>query len=551
MTRQVALIGKPLKRRHSQVMHDAAFDACGIDARYVLREIEPDEVEGVVTDARGDGWLGLGVTAPYKQVVAGLVDEVEGDAQTIGAVNNVVRGDDGRLIGFNSDAPGFRAGVELAMGRSLRGAEVVVAGAGGAAHAVVFALLMSGVTGITVGARSTDAARDLVDRFATVGGGDRAVTGLGTGSFHEALGSADLAVNATTVGMVDPGMTIPVEELPDHATVFDLVYVPRGNATARGSARPRSPRRERLGDAHRPGRHRVRALDRGRRHGRRDARSGRATPRRRDRPRLTDATRDDHRWRPRTRRRGRGRSGPAVRLRSVDAGARCVGVGRSRSTPIVGRGRAAGGLAAARRGDARAGGARSGRDLHDRPELSGRRTRPRTIPIGRRGRSSTARCRPRWPGTTPRLRWDRDVTPNVDAEVELGVVVGIDGGVFGYTIIDDVSSRDAWLDGDQWLLGKSMAGFCPVGPWIVTADEFDPTEIRLGCRLGDAPIQDGSTAAIRYGIDEVLAYLGRHVALQPGDLIATGTPPRLTNPPGPDSAPRGGRRRDVLDRGDR
>ena len=132
------------------------------------------------------------------------------------------------------------------------------------------------------------------------------------------------------------------------------------------------------------------------------------------------------------------------------------------------------------------------------------------------------------------LRWDRDVSPNVDAEVELGVVIGVDGGVFGYTIIDDVSSRDAWLDGDQWLLGKSMAGFCPVGPWIVTADDFDPTEVRLACRLGDAPIQEGSTAAMRYGIDEVLAYLGRHVALQPGDLIATGTPPRLTDPPGPD-----------------
>ena len=226
MTRQVALIGKPLKRRHSQVMHDAAFDACGIDARYVLREIEPAEVKSVVADARGDGWLGLGVTAPYKQVLAGLVDEVEGDAQAIGAVNNVVRTDDGRLIGFNSDAPGFRAGVELAMGRSLRGAEVVVAGAGGAAHAVVFALLLSGVTGITVAARSADAASAVVDRFARIGGGDRLVTSLGTGSFREALRSADLAVNATTVGMVDPGMTIPVEELPDHATVFDLVYVP-------------------------------------------------------------------------------------------------------------------------------------------------------------------------------------------------------------------------------------------------------------------------------------------------------------------------------------
>ena len=226
MTRQVALIGKPLKRRHSQVMHDAAFDAAGIDARYVLREIEPDAVAGVVADARTNGWLGLGVTAPYKQVVAGLVDEVEGDAQTIGAVNNVVRTDDGRLIGFNSDAPGFRAGVEVAMGRPLEGAGVVVAGAGGAAHAVVFALLSAGVARVTVGARSVYAARDLLDRFGAVGTADRLVAGLGSDAFRAGLAAADLAVNATTVGMVDPGMTIDVSALPDTATVFDLVYVP-------------------------------------------------------------------------------------------------------------------------------------------------------------------------------------------------------------------------------------------------------------------------------------------------------------------------------------
>jgi shikimate dehydrogenase len=226
VTRQVALIGKPLKRRHSQVMHDAAFDACGIDARYVLRELEPDEVEGVVADARGPEWLGLGVTAPYKRVVAELLDEVEGDAQAIGAVNNVVRAVSGRLIGFNSDAPGFRAAVELAMKRSLKGAHVVVAGAGGAAHAVVYASLTAGVARVTVGARSPDAARALLDRFADVGVADRLVTRLDSGEFRADLALAEVAVNATTVGMIDQGVTIDVSALPDDATVFDLVYVP-------------------------------------------------------------------------------------------------------------------------------------------------------------------------------------------------------------------------------------------------------------------------------------------------------------------------------------
>ena len=142
------------------------------------------------------------------------------------------------------------------------------------------------------------------------------------------------------------------------------------------------------------------------------------------------------------------------------------------------------------------------------------------------------------------LSWDRSVTANVDAEVELGVVIGEPAWrvepedamrhVFGYTVINDVSSRDPWLDGDQWLLGKSMPGFCPVGPWVVTRDELDAADLRLGCTINGVAIQDGRTSQMRFAIPEVIAYLSRHVRLEAGDLIATGTPTRLTTPPGPD-----------------
>ena len=108
------------------------------------------------------------MTAPYKPVVAGLVDEVEPDAQAIGAVNNVLRTDDGRLIGFNSDAPGFRAGAEAAMGHSLEGLHVAVAGAGGAAHAVVYACLTAGASRVTVANRSIEGAQRLATRFEAV-----------------------------------------------------------------------------------------------------------------------------------------------------------------------------------------------------------------------------------------------------------------------------------------------------------------------------------------------------------------------------------------------
>jgi 2-keto-4-pentenoate hydratase/2-oxohepta-3-ene-1,7-dioic acid hydratase in catechol pathway len=142
------------------------------------------------------------------------------------------------------------------------------------------------------------------------------------------------------------------------------------------------------------------------------------------------------------------------------------------------------------------------------------------------------------------LTWDRSLTANVDAEVELGVVIGETAWrvaperalrhVLGYTIVNDVSSRDPWLDGDQWLLGKSMPGFCPVGPWIVPAGDLDPGDLRLGCTINGEAIQDGRTSDMRFTVAEIVAFLSHHVELVPGDLIATGTPVRLATPPGPD-----------------
>jgi 2-keto-4-pentenoate hydratase/2-oxohepta-3-ene-1,7-dioic acid hydratase in catechol pathway len=129
------------------------------------------------------------------------------------------------------------------------------------------------------------------------------------------------------------------------------------------------------------------------------------------------------------------------------------------------------------------------------------------------------------------IAWDREVTANVDGECELGVVVAANGSPLGYTIVNDVTSQDAWLDGDQWLLGKSLPGFCPAGPSIVPADELDPTDLGLGSRVNGVVVQDGRTSQMRFSIESVLAYLGRHIDLREGDLIATGTPPRI----GPDA----------------
>jgi shikimate dehydrogenase len=174
------------------------------------------------------------VTAPYKPLVASLVDEVEPDAREIGAVNNVVRTPDGRLVGFNTDAPGFARAAELAMAFPLTGARVVVAGAGGVCRAIVHACHAAGVAALVVGNRTP---REI--------GGHQTVA-LDSAEFMAALRDADLAVNATTVGMTQPGTPSTLtscHQPPPSSTVSTFRQrrrswprrVPRGLTAANGS----------------------------------------------------------------------------------------------------------------------------------------------------------------------------------------------------------------------------------------------------------------------------------------------------------------------------
>jgi 2-keto-4-pentenoate hydratase/2-oxohepta-3-ene-1,7-dioic acid hydratase in catechol pathway len=130
---------------------------------------------------------------------------------------------------------------------------------------------------------------------------------------------------------------------------------------------------------------------------------------------------------------------------------------------------------------------------------------------------------------------DPAVTAKVDWEVELGVVVGRAGRdiprahaqahVFGYTVINDLSARDLQADHLQWFKGKSLDGFCPLGPVVVTADEFgDPQAKRLQCRVNGVTKQDATTADMIFPVDVIIEWLSRGLTLEPGDIIATGTP---------------------------
>lgn len=233
MTRTVALIGNPLKRRHSAVMHNAAFAAHGIDAVYELRPIAAEDVGPFFNEVRGNEWLGFGVTAPYKRVAMEYLDEIEPGAVAIGAVNNGLRRHDGSLVGFNTDASGFISAVS-ATGVPLADRRAVVVGAGGAARAVTWALLDAGVESVFVANRTVDRAADLAEdlaRFGAVYAGGFEDEDLG-----RALGSASIAVNATTMGMTTDTVPFDVGRLPTDALVFDLVYVPPETPLIRAAA---------------------------------------------------------------------------------------------------------------------------------------------------------------------------------------------------------------------------------------------------------------------------------------------------------------------------
>ena len=128
-----------------------------------------------------------------------------------------------------------------------------------------------------------------------------------------------------------------------------------------------------------------------------------------------------------------------------------------------------------------------------------------------------------------------DVTSQVDWEAELAVIIGTGGAgipraaardhVFGYTAINDVTARDLQFAHKQWFRGKSLDGFCPMGPCAVTADEFgDPQAKRVSLTVNGVVKQDASTSAMLFPVDIVIEALSKGMQLEPGDVISTGTP---------------------------
>ena len=140
---------------------------------------------------------------------------------------------------------------------------------------------------------------------------------------------------------------------------------------------------------------------------------------------------------------------------------------------------------------------------------------------------------------------DPAVSEQVDWEAELGVIIGRTGKnireeealdyVFGYTVLNDVSARDLQFQHKQFFKGKSIDGYCPMGPWIVTADEVaDPQQLPIRLRVNGVVKQDANTSMMIFSVRRIIAVLSKGMTLEAGDIIATGTPSGVgfaRNPP--------------------
>jgi shikimate dehydrogenase len=224
MTKRVVLIGHPVAHSLSGAMQQAAFDTLGIDATYELWDRAPIALTEAITELRTDDFLGANVTIPHKERVVPQVDRLTEEAHATGAVNTLTK--EGRkLVGHNTDVPGFKVALDELVGRQKMPRNAIVLGAGGGARAVVYGLIREGFQRVIVFNRHLHRAESMVKHF----GRTASHMDLRAMPWHESIIEAELSktkllVNATSIGLAGDETPVPAEILSADLLVLDLIY---------------------------------------------------------------------------------------------------------------------------------------------------------------------------------------------------------------------------------------------------------------------------------------------------------------------------------------
>lgn len=220
-----ALIGDPVGQSLSPAMHNAAFRALGLKCAYIALRVPKPMLADAIAGVRGLDVAGLNVTIPHKISIISLLDELDESANLVGAVNTV-KNNRGKLIGFNTDGEGALRALEEKIG-SVKGKEVVLLGAGGAARAIAFSLARAGAR-LTIANRTVPRAQALASAVEQKLSTNVKVASLNRAELTKALKNVDVLINATSVGMhpkIDKTL-VRANMMRRGLVVYDIVYKP-------------------------------------------------------------------------------------------------------------------------------------------------------------------------------------------------------------------------------------------------------------------------------------------------------------------------------------
>ena len=231
MTTLFSIIGYPLSHALSPVIHNAAYEAMGLDARYEGWNTPPEEVGAAIERMRAnDDHLGMNVTVPHKQAVMQHLDEIEETAKAIGAVNTVEK-HNGRLTGHNTDRSGYiRSLIEA--GCAIKGKSVLIVGYGGAERAIAYGLAEAGATAIAIYGRRREGVSEALTQLRATSPFPMGLEAVGETErdLRMSVQAADIVVNTTPIGMLHSGTEgtspIPGPMLQPGQWVSDAVYNP-------------------------------------------------------------------------------------------------------------------------------------------------------------------------------------------------------------------------------------------------------------------------------------------------------------------------------------